>query len=230
MPCAEKNLMGIDESGGSPHSSIDWRNDRQRKNILRSRALHALETAHKILQKPFSSTKSQNSKHLHTMQRKKQPTSSTKTKDSFRFQPGWPSNCTGVLGCHFSMLSGRLASSARFVNPLWGHCRGFKIEKNAILQESLLSEKRSTFADYNLTLSESFCLTDHENQIKKFLAHWKVCQKSSQREVIRKNAYIAPKTQSLLFPALHLKFSRSLTNFQTSPARHSSLRSKITAI
>ena len=60
----------------------------------------------------------------------------------------------------------------------------------------------------------------------KFVAHWKVCQKMSQREVIRKNAYIAPKPQGLLLPALHLKFSRSLTNFQASPARQSSHRSK----
>ena len=111
-------------------------------------------------------------------------------------------------------------------NPLWGHCQEYKIEKNAVLQERLLSEKRSTFAHSNLTLSESFCLTDHEKQIQKFVAHWKVCQKSSQREVIRKNAYIAPKPQSVLLPALHLKFSRSLTNFQASPARHSPFRSK----
>ena len=113
-----------------------------------------------------------------------------------------------------------------FVNPLWGHCQEYKIEKNTIQQERLLSEKRSTFANYNLTLSECFCLTDHEKHIQKFVAHWKVCQKSSQREVIRKNAYIAPKPQSLLLPALHLKFSRSLTNFQAFPARQSSLRSK----
>ena len=77
-----------------------------------------------------------------------------------------------------------------------------------------------------LTLSESFCLTDHEKQVQKFVSHWKVCQKSPQREVIRKNAYIAPKPQSVLLPALHLKFSRSLTNFQASQARQSSLRSK----
>ena len=112
------------------------------------------------------------------------------------------------------------------VNPLWGHCQEYKIEKNAILQEHLLSEKRSAFAYYNLTLSESFCLTDHEKQVQKFVAHWKVCQKSSQREVIRKNAYKAPKPQRAFLPALLLKFSRSLTNFQASPGRQSSLRSK----
>ena len=112
------------------------------------------------------------------------------------------------------------------MNPLWGHCQEYKIEKNAILQERLLSEKRSTFAYYNLTLFESFCLTDHEKQIQKVVEHWKVCQKSSQREVIRKNAHIAPKPQSILLSALHLKFSGSLTNFQASPARQSSLRSK----
>ena len=62
-------------------------------------------------------------------------------------------------------------------------------------------KKRSTFAYCNLTLSESFCLIDHEKQIQKFVAHWKVCQKSSQREVIRKNAYIAPKSQRVYLPA-----------------------------
>ena len=41
------------------------------------------------------------------------------------------------------------------INPLWGHCQEYKIEKNTILQERLLSEKRSTFVYYNLTLSES---------------------------------------------------------------------------
>ena len=41
------------------------------------------------------------------------------------------------------------------INPLWGNCQEYKIEKNAILQERLLSEKRSTFVNYNLTLSES---------------------------------------------------------------------------
>ena len=50
----------------------------------------------------------------------------------------------------------------------------------------------------------------------KFMAHWKAGQKSYQREVIRKNACIAPKPQSVLLPALHLKFWRSLTNFQAS--------------
>ena len=30
------------------------------------------------------------------------------------------------------------------INPLWGHWQQYKIEKNAILQERLLSEKRST--------------------------------------------------------------------------------------
>ena len=112
------------------------------------------------------------------------------------------------------------------INPLWGHCQDYKIEKKAILQGRLLSEKRSALAEYNLTLSESFCLTDHEKQVQKFVAHWKVCQKSSQREVIRKNAYKAPKPQRVLLLALLLKFSRSLRNFQASPGRQSSLRSK----
>ena len=44
------------------------------------------------------------------------------------------------------------------------------MRKTAILQQRLLSEKRSTFASYNITLSESFCLTDHEKQIQKFVA------------------------------------------------------------
>ena len=104
--------------------------------------------------------------------------------------------------------------------------RSAKLRKTQSYNSAFYQKKRSTFAYYNPTLSESFCLTDHEKQIQKFVAHWKVCQKSSQREVIRKNAYIAPKPQSVLLPALHLKFSRSLTNFQASPARHSPLRSK----
>ena len=111
-------------------------------------------------------------------------------------------------------------------NPLWGHCQEYKFEKNAILQERLLSEKRSTFVYYNLTVSESICFADHEKQIQKFVAYWKVCQKSSQREVIRKNAYKAPKPQGVWLPAFHLKFSRSLTNLKASPARQSSLRLK----
>ena len=40
-----------------------------------------------------------------------------------------------------------------YIDPLWGHCQEYNIEKNAILQEHLLSENRSTFAYYNLTLS-----------------------------------------------------------------------------
>ena len=58
------------------------------------------------------------------------------------------------------------------------------------------------------------------------MAHWKVGQKSSQREVIRKNVCIASKPQSVLLPALHLKFSRSLTTFQASQARQSFLKSR----
>ena len=49
--------------------------------------------------------------------------------------------------------------------------RSTKLRKKAILSERLLSEKRSAFAYYNLTLSESFCLTDHEKQVEKFVAH-----------------------------------------------------------
>ena len=44
-----------------------------------------------------------------------------------------------------------------------------------------------------------------------------------KKEVIRKSAYKAPKPQRVLLPALLLKFSRSLTNFQASPGRQSSL-------
>ena len=104
--------------------------------------------------------------------------------------------------------------------------RSTKLRKMQSYKRVFYQKKRSTFACYNLTLSESFCLTDHEKQIQKFVAHWIVCQKSSQREVIKKNAYIAPKSERVYLPALHLKFSRSLTNFQASQARQSSLRSK----
>ena len=48
-----------------------------------------------------------------------------------------------------------------------------KWRKKAIPPERLSSEKRSAFAYYNLTLSESFCLTDQEKQVQKFVAHWK---------------------------------------------------------
>ena len=34
------------------------------------------------------------------------------------------------------------------------------------------------------------------------MAHWIVCQKSSQKEVIRKNACIAPKSQSVFLPCI----------------------------
>ena len=112
-----------------------------------------------------------------------------------------------------------------FVNPLWGHCQEYKIEKNAILQERLLSEKKKHFCQLQPYL------------VWKFLSHWsrktnpkvRGTLKSLPKIVsnfIRKNEYIAPKPQRLLFPALHLKFSRSLKNFQASPARQSSLRSK----
>ena len=59
-----------------------------------------------------------------------------------------------------------------FVRPL----PGVQTQKNAILQERLLSEKRSTFVYSNLTLSESIFFADHEKQIQKFVAHRKVCQ------------------------------------------------------
>ena len=94
-------------------------------------------------------------------------------------------------------LSVSLLENRTTVKTLWGHCQEYKVEKNAILQERLLSEKRSTFVHYNLTLSERICFADHEKHIQKFVAHRKVCQKSSQREVIRKNAYKAPKPQGV---------------------------------
>ena len=145
---------------------------------------------------------------------------------------------------HFSFRHDVFLRSSSLPSPLfqgsfplasWGYLTLYEatarstkcVEKFTILPECLLSEKkRHTFLINILTLSESVCLTGHEKQIPKFVAHWKVCQKSSQREIIRKNAYKAPKPQRVLLRALHLKFSRSLTNFQASPARQSSFRSK----
>ena len=86
--------------------------------------------------------------------------------------------------------------------------------------------KRSTFTCYKPYFVGKLLSHWSRKANLKFVAHWKVCQKSSQREVIRKNACIAPKPQSVLLPALHLKFWRSLTNFQASPARQSSISSK----
>ena len=51
-------------------------------------------------------------------------------------------------------------------NPSWGHCQEYKIEKNAILQERLLSEKRSAFAYYNLTSFEFFVSLNMKNKSK----------------------------------------------------------------
>ena len=113
----------------------------------------------------------------------------------------WWKRSRSVVSSHFRLILSREimvpGPSSFFLNPLWGHCQEYKIEKNAILQERLLSEKGSTFVHYNLTLSESICFADHEKQIQKFVAHRKVCQKSSQREVTRKNAYKAPKPQGV---------------------------------
>ena len=75
--------------------------------------------------------------------------------------------------------------------------------RNTISYKSVLyQKKRSTFAYYNLTLSKRVCLADHEKQIQKFVAHWKVCQNSSQREVISENAYKAPKTAKCVAPCV----------------------------
>ena len=92
--------------------------------------------------------------------------------------------------------------------------------------KSSFIRKKKRFCLLQPYLVWKFCLTDHEKQVQKFVAYWKVCQKSSQREVIRKNSYKASKPQRVLLPALLLKFSRSLTNVQASPGRQRSLRSK----
>ena len=143
-------------------------------------------------------------------------------------QPAFPTVLVGFLTHHVLGKSAcfldhdiQLTFTVSSVNSLWGHWLEYKFEKNAIQQKRLLSEKRSTFAYYNLTLSEFFYLTDHENKAKSSW-HMKSWPKMSQKEVIRKNAYKAPKPQNVLLPAVYLKFSTSLTNFQASPARQSS--------
>ena len=114
------------------------------------------------------------------------------------------------------------------INPLWGHCQEYKIEKNAIPQEGLLSEKK-----------KHFCILQ-PYLVWKLLSHWsrktnpkvrgtlkglpKIVSKRSHQEEYLPS--IAPKPHSVFLPALHLKLSRSLTNFQPSPARHSPPRSK----
>ena len=66
--------------------------------------------------------------------------------------------------------------------------------------KSVFYQKRKTsmFA-YNFTLSESICLTDHEKQMRKFVAHWKLCQKSSQRELTREECISSAKTWLINF-------------------------------
>ena len=82
---------------------------------------------------------------------------------------------------------------------LWGHCQEYKIEKKAIQQECLLSEKK-----------KRFCLLQ-PYLVWKFLSHWsrktspkvrgtlKSLPNSSQRKVIRKNAYKAPNRKVCCF-------------------------------
>ena len=70
-----------------------------------------------------------------------------------------------------------------------------------------MSEKKEAFCllqPHRLFLSESICLIDHEKQIQKFVAHWKA-KKSSQREVIKKNAYEVPEPHRLCFSCMHAK-------------------------
>ena len=85
--------------------------------------------------------------------------------------------------CYCSLFNFCSGAKLRSFNPLWGHCQEYNI-----LQERLLSENRSTFANCNVTLSESICLNDHEKQIQKFVApekfaknHLMIKGKSSRR-------------------------------------------------
>ena len=66
-------------------------------------------------------------------------------------------------------------------NPLWGHFQEYKIEKSAILQERLLSERRSTFANYNLTSLEFFVSLITKNKSKS-LWHTEKFAKSRLKE------------------------------------------------
>ena len=80
--------------------------------------------------------------------------------------------------------------------------------KCAKVTERRLSEIRSYFAHYNLTLSESVCLTDYEMiKYPKVFGALKKLPKTVQREIISKNACKAPKPQCVYLPALRLKFS-----------------------
>ena len=104
--------------------------------------------------------------------------------------------------------------------------RSTKLRKKQSYQSVFYQKKEAFLLITTLPCLKVFVSLITKNKSKSSWAHWKVCQKSSQREVIRKNAYKAPKPQRVLLPALLLKFSRSLTNFQASPGRQSSLRSK----
>ena len=64
-----------------------------------------------------------------------------------------------------------------------------------------------------LLLTTLPCLTDHEKQSKS--GSLKSLPKFVSKRSRQENAYKAPKLQSVVLPALHLKLSRSLTNFQT---------------
>ena len=90
---------------------------------------------------------------------------------------------------------------------------------------------------YFIRTKKHFCLLQ-PSPVWRFLPHWsretnprfswhtEHFPKSYQREVIKNIAYKAPKPQSVLLAALHLKRFSSLTNVQASQARQSTLKSK----
>ena len=71
--------------------------------------------------------------------------------------------------CRHDVLRGGITQEE--VKPLWGLCLKYKLEKFGNLQERLLSEKKSTLAYFNFTLSESICLTVMKRKIK-FKSVW----------------------------------------------------------
>ena len=116
---------------------------------------------------------------------------------SYKLQQGWRTKPANTWIKLFFLVPTRQPKLTRLINPLWGQCQEYKIERNAILQERLLTEKRSTFADCNLTFSESFCLTDYEKQKSKSSWHTEKFAKNHFKRRLQENAYIAPKLQSL---------------------------------
>ena len=127
------------------------------------------------------------------------------------------------------------------LNPLWGHCQEYKIEKNAILQEHLLSEKRSTFVYYNLTLSESICFADHENKSKsswhteKFAKNCLKEKSSGRMRTKRQNRKVCSSLRSISSSPGHWRTSKlpqqgrvlsdRRTDFQTTLSSRSQLES-----